>query len=63
MHPDCPSDCVTMVRIVDTALTVRGYCNSDTLETVKDKLLKVIQWDLDQDVHPARVRSSLADSG
>ena len=41
--PDCPPDCVTVKRIGDTVLTVRGYCASKDSETAKDELVRFIK--------------------
>ena len=42
-RPDRPPDCVTVTRIGDTVLTVRGYCDPKAKETAEDKLVKIIK--------------------
>ena len=42
-RPDRPPDCVTVTRIGDTVLTVRGYCDPKARETAEDKLVKIIK--------------------
>ena len=42
-RPDRPPDCVTVTRIGDTVLTVRGYCDPTAGETAEGKLVKIIK--------------------
>ena len=38
-----PPNCVTVTRIGDTILTVRGYSDPKAKESVEDKLVRIIK--------------------
>ena len=45
-------DCVTEIRMSNTALTVFGYFNRDTTDTAADKMAKVLEAESRCQTHP-----------